>query len=482
MNKNYLSKKFNLSLFHLFFAVIYFLSFSQFTIAAGMKPMSYEEIVTFVKPQWAEISADGKKIAFCSQKGSIEKNFNFDTLHLFDITSGQQKKVAEFEKILQAKWGSKDKNVYVLVKEKEVYKIICYDDREIITLIESEEPIYVITPSFDGSKLYYTLAKNRVSEELKQQEIEEGRVYDLDRDTLLTLTDDSYKHKEREEIWCLNLLSGNTELLTFLPVKGMFSEYYPIINFLHASSDNKRLLVSLLKDGRPDLGGTPVEDDVIVWDMICNEWYDPLNDSIYVEETACWINEKEFVFQQISYSDGTVPTTYSIFLFDANSRQGGSLNWLDIPEQIKKFQWNNGILYAICESNLYKIQLDEKKVEQTEIPKSFYGDCYSFDEQARYIGLINQSIDCSPEIAVYDIEEKKLTRLTSLNPQIEDMALGKVEKITVTTHSGLTTNGFLIHPVGEQVGVHYPIIIGTYGFEGKFMTDAEWHSSCKRQI
>lgn len=213
-------------------------------------------------------------------------------------------------------------------------------------------------------------------------------------------------------------------------------------------NDNKRLLISFSKLGRPDLGGTPFERDVIVWDSILKEWYDPLNDSIDIEETACWINEKEFVFQQISYSDGMATKTYSIWLFDANSRQGGRLDWLNISDEINKFQWNNGILYGISEDYLYKIFLNEKKVEQIEIPKCFYDECLSFDEQAHYIGLINQSIDHPPEVAIYDLIEKKLTRLTSLNPQIKEMALGKVEKITVKTDSGVTAKGFLIHPVG----------------------------------
>lgn len=30
-------------------------------------------------------------------------------------------------------------------------------------------------------------------------------------------------------------------------------------------------------------------------------------------------------------------------------------------------------------------------------------------------------------------------------------------------------------------GIRYPIIIGTYGFQGKFITDAEWHSSFPAQ-
>ncbi len=463
-----------------FFAIVNCIFCSQLAVAAGIKPISYEEIVTFAKPQWVELSANGMQLAFCVRKGSLEKNCNMDTLYLFDVKKGQQKKLTEFEEIIQAKWGNKDKDVYLLVKEEGIHKIIHYHDASLVTLVESEEPIYLFTLSPDESNLYYTVAKYCSSDELKQQEMEEGHVYDLDQDTLFKITKGDYKHKEREEVWCLNLLCKSSQLITFLPCKDIVGQYYPIFTSLHVSSDNKRFLVSFSKLGQPDLGGTPFESDVIVWDSSLKEWYDPLNDSIYIEETACWINEREFIFQQISYSDGAATQTYSIWLFDANSRQGDRLNWLDIPEEIKKFQWNKGILYGISKRNLYKIFLDEKRVEQIEIPKSFY-EHLSFDEQAQYVGLISESIEHPPEIAIYDTSEKELTRLTSLNPQIEEMALGRVEEIRVKTHSGYTAKGFLIHPIGEEPGVRYPIIIGTYGFQGQFITDAEWHSSFPAQ-
>ena len=443
------------------------------------QPMSYKDIVEFAKPQWTEISPKGTKVAFCVQKGSIEKNHDIDTLYVFDIKNGQQRKVAELEEITQVKWGHEDQDIYVLSKEDNRYKIMYCHDEKILTLIDSEMPIYLFNLSPDESELYYTIVKN-CSFEAEQKEIEEGHVYNLEKDYLSDIMKGDYKRKEQEEIWRLNLSSGISELVTFLPSKAF--DGVPLFNSLHISNDNKRLLVSFRKIGRPDLGGTPIEDDVIVWDVINKEWYDPLNNSIYVEDVACWINEKEFIFQQIIYStDGTYTPTYFTWLFDAKSHQGQRLDWLNISDEIEKFQWNKGILYGISKNFLYKIFINEKKMEQIEIPKSLRGDLLSFDAQARCVTMINQSTDHPPEVFIYDTNEKKLTQLTSLNPQIKDMALGTVEKITIKTHSGVTATGFLVHPVGEQSGIRYPIIIGTYGFKGKFITDAEWHSSFPAQ-
>jgi dienelactone hydrolase len=474
--KNTLFKKIN-KFFFQSASFFYLLFSSQVGSATAIKPMTYEDIVNFAKPQWAEISGDAQKLAFSVRKGSIEKNCNLDILYLFDIKNEKQQQIGEFEKIIQAKWGNQDKHLYFLAKDGDIHKLMCWNGAEIIALVQSQEPIYLFTLSADGSSLYYSLIKNCNSEEFKKQEIEEGHVYTIDQDFLIKIIKGDYAYKEREEIWCLDLISGNSEYITFLPAKDIVGQHYPIITSLEVAKDKKRLLVAFSKLGRPDLGGTPFDTDVIMWDSIQKEWYDPLQESIYIEDAPCWISEKDFIFKQVCYSEGMKKIDYSVWLFDAISHEGNKIDWINISDEIKKFQWNQGILYGISERFLYQIFLNEKRIEKIEIPKTFYGERLSFDEQGHHLGLIHQSIDHCPEVAVYDFSEKKFSRLTALHPQLEEMSLGKVEKMVLKTNSGLTANAFLIHPVGEEPGIRYPIIIGTYGFEGKFITDGEWHSS-----
>ncbi len=471
-------KKCKLILLNLFsFSFLYLILFFQSTVAIAAEPMSYEDIISFAKPQWVEISPLASKIAYCARKGSLELNCNLDTIYIFNIKNSRQEKIIECDVIFQACWGNQDQCLYVLIKDKNLYKIIQYKGGKINFLVESSEPILLMTLTADKNNLYYTKTKFGLTDAIQEDE-EEGRVFDVEQKNFIKSLVDGNKCKESEEIWQLNLLDSKSELVTSLPCENLFNKFSPLIVALHVSSNNNYLLLNCQNEGRPDLGGTPFKNDVIVFDLNTSQWYQPLKESIDIEEVSCWINEKEFVFQQISYRNETID--YSIWWSDARSQQNNCLNWLTINDEIKKFHWNEGILYGVSESTLYKIFWQEKKVEQIKIPDSFH-DSLSFDKQARYIGFINESSALPPEIAIYDTTMNKLTRLTTLNPTINKKALGHVEKLTIETKSGYKSTGYLLHPIGEQIGRRYPLIIATYGFHGKFITDAEWHSSFPAQ-
>jgi len=67
--------------------------------------------------------------------------------------------------------------------------------------------------------------------------------------------------------------------------------------------------------------------------------------------------------------------------------------------------------------------------------------------------------------------------LTHLNPELDGRSLAKVERIEVINDFGTRSDAYLVWPVGYNPGQRYPLIVGTYGFRGRFLTVAEWHSS-----
>ena len=104
-------------------------------------------------------------------------------------------------------------------------------------------------------------------------------------------------------------------------------------------------------------------------------------------------------------------------------------------------------------------------------------DGVSFDPHTQTFAFIHETSTEPPEIALYHTETETLLRLTDLNPQVSKWKLGQVETIVFKTPSGIQSTGYLVHPVGEEKGKRYPLIIATYGFCGGFLTDAEWHST-----
>jgi dipeptidyl aminopeptidase/acylaminoacyl peptidase len=82
------------------------------------------------------------------------------------------------------------------------------------------------------------------------------------------------------------------------------------------------------------------------------------------------------------------------------------------------------------------------------------------------------------------LKSEQLTNLTTLNADKQNIALGKIEPLTIKTKDDVTAEGFLLYPVDYQPGKLYPLIIATYGFHGKryALNAEEWHSSFPAQI
>lgn len=441
--------------------------------------MRCEDILAFVKPQWVKPSRTGSNVAFCVTKASLEENRNIDSLYLYNNKNKKQDKIFEADKILSSIWGVGDDTIYSLFKEGNQYKISQYLNSQSRILIDDMNPIMQFALSPDESQLYHTVTKSSPDYVVKSR-IEEGYVYDYEHDTGSMLYEHNYRHKEWEEIWCLNITSGKSELITSISRQNWYDHFDELIESMEVSPDGTKLLLEIHKKGRPDLGGTPFTRDVLVFDLIERKLYDPLNDSIYVEHAPCWVGFNTFVFQQISYLDKGRQEL--IWLYDMKSKSGNPLDWLKIPQRIYKFQWDdkNQILYGLSHGVLYKISLKEKRLEEIELPQCF-DHKPSIDKQGRYLGFITESSNVAPEIALYDLIKKEQSVITHLNPQLASMALGKVEEIWITTSSGISASGFIVHPVNEKPGIRYPMVLASYGFSGTFITDAEWHSSFPAQ-
>lgn len=444
----------------------------------GFASINYEEIVSLEKAKWVLLSPSGSKVAFCTSQGVLQQNQNVESCYFFDRDVKRQTKIFQADQIKQAVWGNDEKSLYVLVQEGNKHKIIILSDKEESVLIESMDPIPLFTLSSDNAKIYYTVIIKDNDPELMQNDSETGHVFNPENEIFDFILTHTHLLKDLEEIRALDLISGKSDLITHLSHKNWFSHLGAVVESLQVSEDGNYLLMCVKQLGQPDLGSTPVQNDVMVWDLSLGEWYEPLKDPIDVETTPCWVDGKKFVFQQISFSAHEI----SIWLFDVNARQGNKLDWLSISEIINHFHWDkkNQILYGIGQECLYKISLKEKHVDEIKLPKIFH-QRPSIDQQVQSLGYVAESSNEPPEVAIYDLNAKQTTLITHLNPLLNTKALGKVEPISIETSSGIVSNGYLVHPVGEQKGKRYPIIIATYGFEGRFITDAEWHSSFPAQ-
>lgn len=83
-----------------------------------------------------------------------------------------------------------------------------------------------------------------------------------------------------------------------------------------------------------------------------------------------------------------------------------------------------------------------------------------------------QDMNTPPDIVARDPTTGRERRITDFNPQLRDLALGRVETFEWADRIGRRFRGGLVLPPGYKVGTRYPVVIQTYGFrEDEFLVD-----------
>ena len=169
-------------------------------------------------------------------------------------------------------------------------------------------------------------------------------------------------------------------------------------------------------------------------------------------------------------------------LFDLSTFRETHLKCLPGDRFFDNFIWDkkNHLLYGITDTSLYRINLSKDCAEKLELPDANF-EMATFDQEFRRLAFVAESSNVPPEISCHDLISKQTKRLTTLNPQLALISRGHVEVINEKTSDGHPIQGYLVHPVNEKPGVRYPIIIASYGFCGRYIADAEWHSSFPAQ-
>lgn len=93
------------------------------------------------------------------------------------------------------------------------------------------------------------------------------------------------------------------------------------------------------------------------------------------------------------------------------------------------------------------------------------------------LALLQQSAEHPAEVAL--LVDGELKRLTNSNPWLDDMRFAEQERIAYQSRDGLTLEGVLIHPLDEQPGQRYPLILYVHGGPEAHETDG-WLTSYSR--
>ncbi len=453
-----------------------FLLFLLHTLSAEV-PMTYRDIVEISRPEVIQLAPNGNELAYVTRRGDIEANCNRDSVFTGTVERAEFTKLAEYEKVIQLTWNNDSSCLYVLCKESELYRISRFSAQKSEILCEQKEPIHLFTLSSNEDHLYYTLVKMSSEEQAKKLK-EEGYVFDWDNDQANVLTNETFLFLDHEEIWDINLHTHAANMITSLPNGSFRYDDIPLIRRMQVSESGNSLLLFVSRFGDVSIGESGFSGDPAVWDLSTHKWALPVAPASRERYAPTWVGETQFVY--FVPSDERSPGT--LRLYDLSTMQERIFNCLPPGFAFDDFYWDkkNSLLYGKSWSGyLYRIDLASDRSEIVELP----GKCGSanFDSECRRLAYVVESSNVPPEIYCYDVATKQNKRLTTLNPQLATIAHGYVEAINEKSESGLPINGYLVHPVNEQAGVRYPIIIATYGFDGKYVSQAEVHSSFPAQ-
>jgi dipeptidyl aminopeptidase/acylaminoacyl peptidase len=112
---------------------------------------------------------------------------------------------------------------------------------------------------------------------------------------------------------------------------------------------------------------------------------------------------------------------------------------------------------------MYAISLADRRREALSTQPLILSSSPSFTRDGKWMAIVANSPRHPNEVFFGEVGSKPLSRLTTLNPQLKEIALGDQEVIKWQAADGWTIEGVIVKPVGYQKGRRYPTVMQPHG-------------------
>jgi dipeptidyl aminopeptidase/acylaminoacyl peptidase len=191
--------------------------------------------------------------------------------------------------------------------------------------------------------------------------------------------------------------------------------------------------------------------------------------------------------QYLAYSSWLGYDTSPLVLFDLAS---GKTREVVQGANAREYWWADDSRELIYQSGLrgkrrermglFRATLDGQPPRRITPESDHLEDCDSVRKNEAI--CVWQSSNVPPNPALVDLATAKIRPLADINPQMQNITVGHVTEMRWNNKFGAETTGYLLKPFDYVSGKRYPLLIILYGFEGKFVTQAEWLSSYPAQV
>ena len=440
-------------------------------------PVSLPQSVSATEIDAVLMQPQGTQVAFVTHHGDLQTNSNPRQLSVVPVTGEPSRQLVTADNIFDVSWSRDGRSLYCLVQNADRYTILAVDARSGVKqdLYSSTAQINRLTVSESGRVLF--TSSEKADSSLIQQRKEQGVVYDWGRDTVMDILQRHYDSGEFEDFHLVDPQSHTASVIYRLPYTGA-GRHLPFIEELRLSPDGRHVGVVLLRNGAPEQGATAFNYDVGVLDLETRTFVEPLSGSFRVERALAWSSDshKLYFLQDSALKD-----------YDLPSHQVEGPTWAVIPEPsifpvALSFDSIHQLARTSTHHATYTFDFRHRRVTSVAQARGLTEDM-SFDATFQHYALVDQASERRPQVAVGSIgaHQPPVRRLTDLNSWLNERSLGKVERLEVVAKDGAKAIAFLVYPVGYDPTHRYPCVIGTYGFEGKFILNAEWHTTFPAQ-
>jgi dipeptidyl aminopeptidase/acylaminoacyl peptidase len=434
---------------------------------AQQKVLTPELILTLKNVADAQVSPDGANIIFqvSRPRGNDEKPGSaISELWMVPSRGGEPVRFTYNEKSDRApQWSPDGKHIAFLSQRGEAATTQVYAipiaGGEAMQITRAEASVAAFRWSPDGSRIAYVVTDPKTKEETQAEK--EGRDW--------IVADRNYKHAR---LYVVDVKSKESHSV----IKSDLT-----VHEFDWSPDGRQLVVGTTE--------TPLVDDAYMRVKLHTVSADgsdprPLATTEGKLTNARWSPDGKWI-AWLGATSMNDPYAGSLFVVSAN---GGT------PENLLKgyegtataLVWQPGkpatLVLSATERQanaIYAISLADRKREPLPTQTLILSSIPSFTRDGKWMAIVANTPRHPNEVFFGEIGGKPLTRLTTLNPQLNDVALGDQEVVKWQAADGWIIEGVIVKPVGYQKGRRYPTVMQPHG--GPESADLNgWYGSYSR--
>lgn len=434
--------------------------------------VSVRDILAFRHIEEVRLAPDGSEVAFVTRVARLDQKKNEYSLMVADRRSGRTRTLLTADVISEVSWDQHGRALHALREQDGTRTILRIDAARgtVDELWETRRDIERFAVSPDGARVVVALPLESAPE-VAQRRIDSGLVFEYGRHNLHTIVRRQYGDVEWEEFILIEPARKVSRTIARLPYEGF--RHLGFVDRIAIAPDNRSAAVELVRAGKPTEGGPPFNHDIGVLDLETGAYEEPLPGSIKTEMSPVWLAGTSRLF---FVSDGRGS------IYDLTTRTLDQPEWAMLPPNSSwvtssAYHAAEDAVYVLARRSLLKLSVRDRRVD--EVATIYQAPSFSADFST--YAFVSEASNERPEVAVFDVRSEQARRITDLNPYLEQRSLGRVEPFEVTNPSGAKATGYLVYPVHYEPGRRYPLILASYGFQGKFILTAEWHTTFPAQ-